>query len=423
METGPNGEAGVTYNVGQLTEARDIVAEIREEAQATTQYDFAIDRVVFNINGRTSTGGGGAPPTPPPTTRTITVVPSSITGEPGEEVEFSVISTPATVVILDAGDLDEGDFSPLFGSGTFTVDLTLPDEADTYSFSATAPGYTPAQVTVTVEEEEVAEGTLSIEAVGAPANGQQIIRVTVRDSVGALVTVPVSVTLTGTGINRIVETTAGTGSAVIAVPNTVSVQATGYRSATLTLTGAGQPTTPTTPTTPTPTPTTPTVGEPDSISIVGPSTREGTVNEELAAALIVQVVDEDGDPVPDVRVIFSRRTGQGRLSDRGAGRNIAAQTDSQGYARATYTPASATSTVEAEVRGFTSIVTFTITTGAAPAPGTTTRDADAAPGTISPVVHVGAAQRPPMLWVDGGAIYALVGCECRRDSHRVLITL
>ena len=50
-------------------------------------------------------------------------------------------------------------------------------------------------------------------------------------------------------------------------------------------------------------------------------------------------------------------------------------------------------------------------TGSAPTPGTTPRDADTAPGTISPVVHVGAAQRPPMLWVDGGAIYALVGAS------------
>ena len=30
---------------------------------------------------------------------------------------------------------------------------------------------------------------------------------------------------------------------------------------------------------------------------------------------------------------------------------------------------------------------------------------------ITPVVHVGAANRPPMLWVDGGKIYALVGAE------------
>ena len=51
VKTGPNGEAGVTYNVGQLTEAREIVAEVRHEA-GDTQYDFAIDRVTFNVNGR-----------------------------------------------------------------------------------------------------------------------------------------------------------------------------------------------------------------------------------------------------------------------------------------------------------------------------------------------------------------------------------
>ena len=83
VETGPNGEAGVTYNVGQLVEARDVVAEIREEAQETTQYDFAIDRVVFNINGRAGTGGGTPAPAPAPAANTITIVPSSIDGEPG----------------------------------------------------------------------------------------------------------------------------------------------------------------------------------------------------------------------------------------------------------------------------------------------------------------------------------------------------
>ena len=44
-------------------------------------------------------------------------------------------------------------------------------------------------------------------------------------------------------------------------------------------------------------------------------------------------------------------------------------------------------------------------------------------GDISPVVHVVAASRPPMLWVDGGAIYALVDAEMSKNSHRVLITL
>ena len=38
---------------------------------------------------------------------------------------------------------------------------------------------------------------------------------------------------------------------------------------------------------------------------------------------------------------------------------------------------------------------------------------------ISPVVHVGAASRPPMLWVDGGAIYALVGADAQRFAPSV----
>ena len=39
--------------------------------------------------------------------------------------------------------------------------------------------------------------------------------------------------------------------------------------------------------------------------------------------------------------------------------------------------------------------------------------------TVSPVVHVGAAKRPPMLWVDGGAIYALVGADVQEFAPSV----
>ena len=159
--------------------------------------------------------------------------------------------------------------------------------------------------------------------------------------------------------------------------------------------------------------------EPDSVSIVGPSQRDGTANTVLDAALIVEVVDEDGDAVADARVIFRVRTGQGRLSERGNGRAIAVQTNSSGHARATYTPISASSTVEAEARGVTRRVTFTITASGGSA-GPVSRDADGTPsGDISPVVHVGAASRPPMLWVDGGAIYALVGASPQRFAPSV----
>ena len=77
------------------------------------------------------------------------------------------------------------------------------------------------------------------------------------------------------------------------------------------------------------------------------------------------------------------------------------------------------STVEAEARGVTRRVTFTITASGGSA-GPVSRDADGTPsGDISPVVHVVAASRPPMLWVDGGAIYALVDADVKEFAPSV----
>ena len=114
-----------------------------------------------------------------------------------------------------------------------------------------------------------------------------------------------------------------------------------------------------------------------------------------------------------------------KLSDRGAGRAVAVQTDSSGYARANFTPTDdGSSTVRASTADVSATVTFTITTGSAP---TTTRgpgtgvapSTGVAPRTVSPVVHVAAASRPPMLWIDGGAIYALVGASPQRFAASV----
>ena len=272
VRTGSDGQASVTYNVGQFVIAREVTTEIRHEP-LDSDYSFAIDRVVFNVNGRGGTSQPSQPSQPAAAARTITIVPSSIDGEPGEEIEFTVISSPAAVVVLDSGDLDDGDFSPLFGSGTFTVDLTLPDEEDEYDFSATSPGYPTTEVTVTVESEEVALGRLSIVASGDPSNGQQTIRITVRDSNGALAVGAVNVTLTGTGINRTVPTASGAGAAVIAVPNTVTVSADGYSPSTpLTLTGTGQQeAADDEEDDEADEEETPTAAEPDSIEITGPS--------------------------------------------------------------------------------------------------------------------------------------------------------
>ena len=84
--------------------------------------------------------------------------------------------------------------------------------------------------------------------------------------------------------------------------------------------------------------------------------------------------------------------------------------------------ADGTSTVRATAAGVTQTVTFTITAGAAaPSPDETTpSDTGVTPSReINPDVHVRAAQRPPMLWVDGGKIYALVGADVEEFASGV----
>ena len=108
--------------------------------------------------------------------------------------------------------------------------------------------------------------------------------------------------------------------------------------------------------------------------------------------------------------------------------HIGVQTDSSGYARANFTPTDGgTITVRANTDDISATVEFTITTDAASGARDTgtgsTPGTGGTPGTISPVVHVAAASRPPMLWVDGGAIYGLVGADVPKDSHRVWIML
>ena len=376
--------------------------------------DSIIDDVVFDVKDGNGGGGGGGgtasltiTATGTGTTRSVTVAATDAQGavDPGIFVTLSGTALPGG--------------SQNVSSGTSTT-ITLPSTPGSYTLTAAASGYTSDTETLTI----TAPGTLSLEEVGArAATGGQSIRVTVRDSSGALASGAVTVTLSG-AVSRTVPTTNGTGAAVITVPttggpHTVTLSATGYTTGQVTLSTAGQ-------TTPTPTPTpTPTVSDPSRINIVGPSTRDGTANTELDAALIVQVVDEDGTAVPDARVIFRVRKGQGKLSlpgfsPRGNGRAVGVQTDSQGYGRAAYTPISASSTVEAEARGVTRSVTFTITaSGGTAAPTTPDTGTGTTPGAISPVVHVGAAQRPPMLWVDSGAIYALVGKEVQKFAPGV----
>ena len=80
---------------------------------------------------------------------------------------------------------------------------------------------------------------------------------------------------------------------------------------------------------------------------------------------------------------------------------------------------SASSTVEAEVRGVTQTVTFTITAEGgttAPTPGT-----GDTPGTtpIEPKILVAAANRPAMYWIDSGMLYGLTGANATKIAESV----
>ena len=150
--TGSNGQASVDYNIGQLTAAREVVAEVRHESR-DSEYSFAIDRVTFNINGRGGTSQPSQPSQPAAGTDTITLTLSSTTGEPGDEIDVTVTSSSSgDFVVIDNGDFSASDFDDLSGRTPHETTLTLPDEEGEYDFFAVGPGgVTSNEVTVTVE--------------------------------------------------------------------------------------------------------------------------------------------------------------------------------------------------------------------------------------------------------------------------------
>ena len=436
--TDSHGQAAVTYQLGNYSGASTVTAEISN----TTSVPTYQRRVTFNINGT----GSSAPPadnntaTNPSNTSPatqFTVFPQSISGGVGSNQTLTI--TVPSGSTAHVGNIILGEFlnaggsaEPNASSSTFQSILTLPSTAGTYNLvvSVGADRRT-VPVTVSTTTTTTQKGTLRISdlPLSGAIGSQQVATVTATGSDGnpaSGVVVRLSVT-NGGGVftpERVTTGTDGKATSTFTRGTTagtdyfVEASATGYTSSPpsrIVITSA----TPTTGSTPTQTPTgstppqttttpTSTAGTPDLISIDGEANRTGTLNEELDAPLVVEVLDSKGTRVKNARVVFRVRKGQGRLSQLGNGRAYAARTDSRGNARANYTPMSASSTVEASVRGVSETVTFTITTDGS-TPTTPTPTGDTPRRTIAPVVKVKAANRPPMLWVDGGAIYALVG--------------
>ena len=418
INTNARGLAEVDYIVGGTTAGASVTASI---GQGTSRRE-----VRFSVNGGPGSGPSTQQQQQQQATNTITISPSTIDGEPGEEVTIRVTSSPSGVfATLGSNDFGATRFSPQSDVTPFTSTLLLPVEEGTHSFFATGGVLTAGRASVTVEVEQ---GRLSITAIGTPDAGSQTFSISAVDADGDRASAPFTARLSGTGFtSRNVEIADGRGNARVTLPTaaslyTLTVSATGYEDGEtpVRIAGTGQQQVADEDEEEVEEEVT-VAAEPDSIEITGPSTRSGTVNEELDTPLLVRVLDDDGDGLEGARVFYRVSSGRGRLSARGNGRAIGVVTDDDGYARASFTPLDGgTITVRANTDDLSATVEFTITTGSASsASGARDSGTGGTPGTISPVVHVGAASRPPMLWVDGGAIYALVGASPQRFAPGV----
>ena len=401
------GEAHVVYDIDDNTGRQEIHASVVSETNDRQE-------VTFVINGSARRDDDSSPPPSTPT-NSLTITPTTISGEPDDTETITVnaltaggTTVPGVLITLSLPSdftVAGGSASSTSGTTPFTSTLTLADDADVYVISADAPGYDSTSTVVTVTASAL--GTLTISPSGTAVNGEQRVNITARTSGGAIPAGAVPVTLSGSGFTTTRATVlTGTVSTNVTLPTTaatytLTVRATGYNPATTRLTVS---------TTTTRGP----AGEADSVEIDGQRQLSGTVNQVMR--LRVRVLDANDNGVSDVRVAFRvLAPGRGTFSGgRGNRRGVTDETDRNGYASANFTPSDdGNIIVRATPAGVRDPVTFIIAVGEAADdddPETPAPSEDVAPSRdISPVVHVGAASRPPMLWVDGGAIYALVG--------------
>ena len=128
-------------------------------------------------------------------------------------------------------------------------------------------------------------------------------------------------------------------------------------------------------------------GEPaDALVKVSGDNQSGTPGNALAAPFVVEVQDEDGEPLTGHSVTFSVTAGGGSLSA------TSATTNANGRAQTTLTLGSAlgVNSVQASVSGVDS-VTFSTS--------------------IDAKILVTAANRPMMYWIAGGGLYSLSGAK------------
>ena len=343
-----------------------------------------------------------------------TQVPQNVSGYPGGTETLTIIA-PENAFILIGSPEDTFPFenaSLLTQSGTiYRSTLTLPRQTGTYSLSVLIEE-TRYRVSVGVTTTPKQTGALTVRVdpfSGAPGTTATL-TVSTTDSSNAPTDVTVILTATGGTLSSSTVTTGDDGTQTVTLTrggtpgneNYVVASAANYALVSSRFFISEAPPKP---------PAPPTAGIPEALSVRSGNYQSGVLNTSLAKPLVVKVTDANDDPVEDVRVRFRVTQGSGQFSPR------TVDTDADGLAETTFTPTTAERiSVVATVAGVDDLATFTVLTAAQPDEVVKVSDST----TIgSPKILVAAANRPAMLWVDNGAIYALVQADIERFAPSV----
>ena len=332
-------------------------------------------------------------------------VPQTLMGNPGGTETLTIIA-PENAFIRVGSPEDtfplENSSIPTQSGTIYRSTLTLPRQTGNYALSVFIEE-TRHRVTVSVTTDPPKTGVLRVRVdplSGTPGTTATV-RVSATDSNNQPANVTVILTATGgtlstssvtTGADGI-ETVTLTRSSTVGTENYVVASATNYNLVSSRfLISEAPPIAP------------PPAGEPDALAIQDGSNQSGALSTPLAAPFIVKVVDGYNDPAKDVRVRFRVTQGSGSFSRR------IPYTDKDGLAETTFTPTSTGHLrVVATVPGVDDTVTFYIRVPAeAPVKVPVS-------SSIVPEVLVAAASRLPMVWVDGGTLYALVGADVKEE--------
>ena len=409
VTTGSDGMASVTYNVGQVSGARSVTAEVTDEQDDAVDYDFVIERVEFKINGGGSTTTPTTPTTPtPPTTPTTPSGPDAIASVSGNNQSGptgSALTNPLVVEVVDSDDAPLSNIRVTFeitsgsgtltpqsartgangqastqltptGSGSITVEATVDGVASAVTFTATASAL--------ISQLQLDSGNNQTGAINSALDEPLSVRVVDQDNNGVRGQLITFRTVEGSG-----RFSPSNGRRTTDTDGYASISFTPRSSGTIEVEASSGDLDPVT--------FTITTGDPpDAIVMVSGNNQSGRPGATLANPFVVEVVDENDDPVAGISVTFAVTAGGGSVSQ------ASATTNNSGRAQTTLTLGDdpGDNTVAARVSGLTA-VTFKATSGAE--------------------VLVNASQRAPMYWVSRaeGKLHRLVDAEIENLASNV----